>query len=525
MKNQKKSHWADEIAQRIVKQKGKKEVYVLASGITPSGTVHIGNFRELVTVDFVRRALEDMGEKVRFLFFWDDYDVFRKVPLNMPKQELLKSHLGKPICEVPDVFEEEKSYARYHEKKMEEVILKLDIKPTFVYQYEKYKNNFYVKEIKQALSKRKEITGILNQYRREPLGKDWVPVSIFCEKCLRNEVKIRLGAREGEIEIKCKECGYTNKGVNEKQKGIKLLWRVDWPMRWKRWGVDFESGGKDHSSEGGSYDTAKEIARKVFGYEAPVYLMYDFVRIKGRGGKISSSKGEVVTVEESLEVYEGQVLRYLFASYRANVEFAISFDLDVLKIYEDFDRMEKKYYGKEVVSEKLYGKIKRIYELSCLEERKEKIPFRASFRHLCNIIQINEGEWNSVLNYYKKELKQESDLVFLKERFECALNWIEKYAPKEFLFKLNKEKREVSGLKASKEYIKALKEVRGWIENGGGEVNEKEISKFLYEMIKKHSLESKIFFKFFYQILINRNDGPKLASFIKQIGEKILKLI
>ena len=46
-------HWADQQAAKIIKEKGDLDSYTCASGITPSGTVHIGNFREIITVDLV----------------------------------------------------------------------------------------------------------------------------------------------------------------------------------------------------------------------------------------------------------------------------------------------------------------------------------------------------------------------------------------------------------------------------------------------------------------------------------------
>ena len=45
-------HWADIYAEKVIREKGDKEPYVCASGITPSGTVHIGNFREIISVTF-----------------------------------------------------------------------------------------------------------------------------------------------------------------------------------------------------------------------------------------------------------------------------------------------------------------------------------------------------------------------------------------------------------------------------------------------------------------------------------------
>ena len=84
-------HWADITADRIIRQKGEKDQYVLASGITPSGVVHFGNFRETITVDLVARALRKRGKNVRFIFSWDDYDTFRKIPKNLPNKTYWKN--------------------------------------------------------------------------------------------------------------------------------------------------------------------------------------------------------------------------------------------------------------------------------------------------------------------------------------------------------------------------------------------------------------------------------------------------
>jgi lysyl-tRNA synthetase class 1 len=78
------SHWADHAARSTAEKHPDLEVIVVAAGITPSGTVHVGNFREVITVDLVARALRDRGNQVRFIYSWDDFDVFRKVPAGMP---------------------------------------------------------------------------------------------------------------------------------------------------------------------------------------------------------------------------------------------------------------------------------------------------------------------------------------------------------------------------------------------------------------------------------------------------------
>ena len=133
-------HWADQFAQNIIREKGKKKRYTVASGITPSGTIHIGNFREIITVDLISRALKDAGKQVRFIYSWDDYDVFRKVPKGMPKPELLEKNLRKPIVNTPDTYGCHGSYAEHNQKAVEESIPKVGIKPEFIYQNKKYQN-------------------------------------------------------------------------------------------------------------------------------------------------------------------------------------------------------------------------------------------------------------------------------------------------------------------------------------------------------------------------------------------------
>ena len=105
MSNEKKLlHWADQTAEKIIRERGDLDVYTCASGITPSGTVHVGNFSEIISVDLVVRALRSRGKNGRFIYSWDDYDVFRKVPANMPKPEVLEKYLRYPITMVPDTF-------------------------------------------------------------------------------------------------------------------------------------------------------------------------------------------------------------------------------------------------------------------------------------------------------------------------------------------------------------------------------------------------------------------------------------
>jgi len=511
MEENEKFHWADQAADNIIKEKGKKNLYVCESGISPSGNVHIGNFREVITTDLVVRALKDKGCKVKFIFSWDDFDRFRKTPANLNID--LNKYVGLPLSKIPDPFKCHKSYAEHFEKEFESSIGVFDFDLSFISQTERYTKCVYADEIKKALNSKEKIIKILDEFREEPLREDWYPISIYCEKCGTDLVKVLNYNGKYEIEYECTNCKNKNK-VDFRKKGIvKLVWRVDWPMRWYYEKVDFESGGKDHFTPGGSYDTGKKISKEIWNYDAPTAYPYNFVIIKGVGGKMSGSLGNIIRPKEVLEIYEPEIVRYLFAGTRPNKEFHISFDLDVLKIYEDFDNLERKYFSKDVTL-----KERRIYELSNIEMPKS-LPLQATFRHLTTLLQIYDRDIKKVLQHYKKEIKNKFDEKRLKVRSECALNWLNKYAPEEFKFEI----QEKVSIKLPEKETKALKILAEKLKR---DYEEKELHNLFYEISEKVGINSKEFFKAAYKVIINKEKGPRLANFILTVGKKkVSKLI
>ncbi|MEI6876444.1 MAG: lysine--tRNA ligase, partial [Spirochaetota bacterium] len=192
MEQTKALHWADQTAETIIATWGDRDEYTCASGITPSGTVHVGNFREMISVDLVVRALRERGKKVRFIYSWDDYDVFRKVPVNMPQQEVLTQHLRFPITLVPDPWGRDASYARHHEVDVESVLPTVGIQPEFLYQAERYRSGRYAEGMRTALKARENLKVILDKYRDEDhkIQGEWWPVSVFCSSCQRDTTEI-----------------------------------------------------------------------------------------------------------------------------------------------------------------------------------------------------------------------------------------------------------------------------------------------------------------------------------------------
>jgi lysyl-tRNA synthetase, class I len=518
-------HWADIYAEKIVREKGAKDSYVCASGITPSGTVHIGNFREIISVDLVARALRDSGYNVRFIYSWDEYDVFRKVPSNMQNKEELEKYLRWPITLVPDPAGKEESYAAANEKELEQLLHIVGIDPEYLYQAKQYRASAYAGGVERALEQRETIRAILNEHRTEPLAAKWWPASVFCTSCNKDTTEVTGWTKDEGVSYVCSSCGNSETVRLDETGCVKLPWRIDWPMRWEYEKVDFEPAGKDHHSEGGSFDTARNISSRVYDHEPPVTFQYDFISIKGRGGKISSSTGEVVSLGDVLEVYQPEVVRYMFAGTRPNTEFSISFDLDVIKIYEDYDKCERIYFGKQEISEKKKAKELRIYELSQVHGVPELMPYQLPFRHLCNLLQINSGDIDQTIRQIGDV--EEHQIESLKTRAECAWAWITDFAPEDFRYHL-RGGAELEGLgdDLSAPEKAALIKFREVLAEEFDGADEKILGESIYRVCEESGIEPKDFFKIVYQVLIGKEKGPRLAGFILTAGkEKILPIL
>lgn len=519
------SHWADVAAGRTLAAHPGLTRITVAAGITPSGVVHIGNFREVITVDLVARALADRGVEVRFLYSWDDFDVFRKVPADAPKAEALQAELGRSIASVPDPWGEHDSYASHHIAAFEASIEPLGIRPEFIRQSRAYRAGRYAEGMRAALQHADVIIRIINTSRekngaRSLLAADWLPLAGFCDACGYDDLAFRYDG-EWTVHVTCNRCQHEGDTDLRKGGNLKLPWRVDWPMRWGYEKVCFEPGGKDHSSAGGSYDTAQHIVREVYGWVAPQYVGYDFVTLKGVGGKISSSKGGVVTVADCLEVYEPEVLRWLFASYRPNTEFQISFDADAIKIYEDYDRAVRLAHEAEdgTAKDAKRRAARRTAQLASVDHRPivpgTPPPEPVGFRHLGVVVQIFGGDIDRALAHLveRKMVVGAAAEAACRRRAVCAWNWITQHAPEEFHYRLRETPvrkplgDDVAPLLAR--LVAIVADVADGDEDGLGA---------RMKGLAGEGIDLKLLYPVVYDLLIARDKGPKLTSLIATIG-------
>ena len=522
-------HWADNSAKRVIEAFPDKEVYTVASGITPSGIIHVGHFRELITSELVRRALEDKGYKTKFIYSWDSYDAFRKVPSNLP--ENYSQYLRLPDASVPDEFGCHESFAHHFMKTAEKSFAPFNFPIEYQYQHELQTSGIYADGIKKYLNKVPQIKELINKFRTEDrqLADDWLPVELYSEKTGKDTTTITNYDGEYGFTYKCNETGFENTIDIRKTAIVKLSWRLDWPMRWAYYGVCFEPGGKDHSTPGGSFDTSKDTIRLVSGVEPPVYTAYEFVRMKGFGGKISSSKGNGATVGDVLQIYTPEIIMFIFTGTRPNAEFSISFDVDVIKVYEDFDKLERFYYGlTEEKNPKKSANMKRIYELSMVSDKdgnravQKEMPVQPSFRHLTTIAQSCSFDIDKIISSFGDEIKTDFDRARVIDRVTCVKHWLSMYAPEDMKFSINKivSSDFIASMSANEKA--AVKDVAACLMNfddGRALMGE------FKNIIEKHSLVPMDFFKLMYNLIISKDKGPKLAGFMIENKNLMISLL
>jgi lysyl-tRNA synthetase class 1 len=231
-----------------------------------------------------------------------------------------------------------------------------------------------------------------------------------------------------------------------------------------------------------------------------------------------------------LNVYTPEITRYLFAGTRPNTEFTISFDLDVIKIYEDYDKTERIAWGDEKAKDNAaFQKEKRIYELSQVHidsDGKTAMPavkpWQIPFRHLCNLIQIADCNIDKTIAALKQDAggPGEEQIPALLSRCRCAKYWIEECAPEEFRFRLlapgtktELSEKELAGLRQLRDTVVVNIETFN---------DDKSCAQAIYRCAENTGLEGKELFRAAYQALIGKDQGPRLANFLQSIGKERL---
>lgn len=511
-------NWALEVAKKLIEKYPKRDEYVIASGVSPSGFIHIGNFREIVTTFFVGKELENLGKNVRFILSFDDFDRFRKVPIGMP--ESYEKYIGMPYTSIPSPFDENKTYAKEMEDIFIEELHRLDIRPEIISQTEQYKSGRYNEKIKLAMERRKEIFDILSKYKTQEFTEEdrenYYPINLYCEDCNKDSTEIlNYNDETGDIEYKC-ACG-CNHVQNIDSANVKLQWKIDWPMRWQQEGVVFEPGGRDHSSENGSFTVSKEISKQIFGYDAPSYVAYDFIGIKGTNGKMASSTGNVLTLTDLLSVYDKNIILWFYAKNKPSHQFNIALDEDVIRFYTEYDRMVKAYF-----EGKLDDKNASIISLTGVNSNYTSNP---NFGYIANFLPMVSYKEDELAKLLSKDGIDCNTLHF-KNRLLRATNWLSEY---------NNSKIKVLD-EFNQDYYETLSDIeKDWVKNTLVVLQNKydttqDLQADLYAIVKDEEdspkeLKNKQrrYFQIIYNLILGEDNGPKMGLLLSAMDYDVVE--
>ncbi|BAJ31614.1 MULTISPECIES: lysine--tRNA ligase [Kitasatospora] len=418
---------------------------VCASGISPSGPVHLGNLREVMVPHFVADELRRRGLDCRHILSWDDFDRLRKVPAGAP--ESFAQYIGRPLTSVPDPCGEHENWAEHYKVPFRAALAELGVEVTEISQTEMYRSGAYTEQILHAMRNRDRIDAILGRYRTakaaapegeepedsvaddtdEPTAAGYYPYKPYCAACGRDLTTVTAYSDEtAELSYTC-QCGHRDTDVIGRTGSGKLVWKVDWPMRWAYEGVTFEAGGVDHSSPGSSFTVGSQLVREVFDARPPAYLGYSFVGVRGMA-KMSGSAGGAPTPGDALRILEAPLVRWLYVRRRPNQSFTIAFDQEVARIYDEWDAAGRRLAdgGGDPLEQ-----ASRARALGTATATLPITPLPVPFRVLASVVDITTGDEQQILRILGDMTPDEhlTDLDRVRPRLDRAEAWVTEHLP------------------------------------------------------------------------------------------------
>ncbi|WP_043264992.1 lysine--tRNA ligase [Streptomyces sp. CT34] len=561
------SRFADEVIAEAERRAPGKPV-VVASGLSPSGPIHLGNLREVMTPHLVADEIRRRGHACVHILSWDDFDRYRKVPAGIDPS--WAEHIGKPLTSVPaPPGSPYGSWAEHFRAAMEEALAELGIEYRGISQTEMYTSGAYREQVLHAMKRRARIDAVLDRYRtkdkatgkpkkqQKPVdeaeleaaegsgaageddgsagGAGYYPYKPYCTVCEKDLTTVTSYDDETtELAYECTACGHSETVLLREFDHGKLVWKVDWPMRWAYEGVVFEPSGVDHSSPGSSFVVGGRIVREVFGADQPIGPMYAFVGISGMA-KMSSSKGGVPTPGDALKIMEAPLLRWLYARRKPNQSFKIAFDQEIQRLYDEWDKLAAKVAEGTAQPADAAAYTRAI---GTAAGELPRTPRPLPYRTLASVMDITAGHDEQTLRILS-ELDPENPVTSLDEtrpRLDKAEYWITTQVPA--------DQRTIVRDEPDEELLATLDEqARGslrllldglddhWSLDG--------LTTLVYGVPKVQAgltpdakptpelkAAQRAFFALLYNLLVGRDTGPRLPTLLLAVGaDRVRKLL
>ncbi|GHE15756.1 lysine--tRNA ligase [Streptomyces alanosinicus] len=563
------SRFADEVIEESERRAPGKPV-VVASGLSPSGPIHLGNLREVMTPHLVADEIRRRGHEVRHLISWDDYDRYRKVPAGIAGvDESWAEHIGKPLTSVPaPQGSAYPNWAEHFKAAMVASLADLGVEFDGISQTAQYTSGVYREQVLHAMKHRADIDAILDQYRTKPKpakkqqqkavdeaeleaeegsgaaaeddgssgSAGYFPYKPYCGACEKDLTTVTSYDDDTtELSYTCTACGFAETvRLSEFNRG-KLVWKVDWPMRWAYEGVVFEPSGVDHSSPGSSFQVGGQIVG-IFDGKRPIGPMYAFVGISGMA-KMSSSRGGVPTPADALRIMEPQILRWLYARRRPNQSFKIAFDQEIQRLYDEWDKLAGKVADGSALPADVAAHSRAV---GTAAGELPKTPRPLPYRTLASVADITAGHEDQALRILS-ELDPEQPLASLREvrpRYDKAEAWINTHVPA--------DQRTIVRAEADAELLKSLDEasrqsVRLLLDGLAEHWSLDGLTHLVYgvpkvqagfsadatpkELPAEIKTAQRTFFALLYHLLVGRDTGPRLPTLLLAVGQERVRTL
>jgi lysyl-tRNA synthetase class 1 len=452
--------------------------HVVVSGISVSGNIHAGNLREVLVAEAVANALRRRGEEVRFIFHADTIDPLRKIAPGIPQS--YEEYIGHSLSHIPDPEGCHVSYAEHFLVPFEEALREMEMDIEVLRSHALYERGVYTEVTREAVERTDELREILQDITNRKMPEHWSPYLPRASSGKLSGMRVLEHLPEQTSVVFEDEDGFEEAANYSKGEG-KLGWRVELAARWKALGVTFEPFGKDHTSRGGSTDTADRMSREVFHYPVPGRYEYEWIGLKGRGD-MSSSRGIVLLPKDLLEIMPPDAVRRIILGRDPSRRFDI--DLE-----GGFPRFMDEYRAKA---------------------GEPYVPFT----HLVTVAQTVGEDTDAAAQMLRRGGYEEAacDRDKLARDLYYARNWAEEWAPESYrLGLLDTAESEEAAAGLDEEQREYLREVSGRLR---AEMDGEAVQDVLYSTAIERGLKPKRAFAAVYKVLLGKSSGPKAGPFI-----------
>jgi lysyl-tRNA synthetase class 1 len=495
--------WPFEEARKILKRVGEtapaKGYVLFQTGYGPSGLPHIGTFGEVLRTSMVRRAFQELSDiPTRLFAFSDDMDGFRSVPDNIPQQEMMADHIGKPLTSVPDPFGTHESFGGHNNARLQAFLDDFGFEYEFVSATDCYTSGRFDDALLQVLRNYDDVMSIMLPSLGEERQQTYSPFLPVCGKTGRvlQVPVLTTDPDAGTIT-------YRDENGEEIETPVtggkcKLQWKPDWAMRWYALGVDYEMSGKDLID---SVHLSGRICRALGGRPPESYTYELF--LDENGEKISKSRGNGLTIDEWLTYAPNESLA-LFMFQKPRAAKRLYFDV-IPKTVDEYLTFLRKFPGEDA-AQQLANPVWHIHSGT---PPAEDVP--VSFGLLLNLASVCNTEDKSVLwgfiTRYAPDATPETDKV-LDELVGRAINYYRDFV---------KPAKKYRG--PTETESKALSDLLDLFEKLPESATAEEIQNEIYAVGKSHEYENlREWFKALYEILLGQEQGPRMGSFVALFG-------